>query len=227
MVNARDICPSRILIITGHYGAGKTECAVNLALGLADAGEKTVLADLDIVNPYFRSRERKALLQEHGVRVITSSQACSDADVPSIPAELHAVFEDRSLRGVLDVGGDPSGARVLARYRRALAERKARLLCVINANRPLSDTADKCIDYVRRIEAACGMAVDGLVNNTHCCHLTEVADVLSGAEMAREVSEKTGIGVLCHCVPRHLYEEAAAQLENVFPMDLYMKKPWE
>ena len=71
------------------------------------------------------------------------------------------------------------------------------------------------------------MAVDALVNNTHCCHLTEVADVLSGAEMAREVSEKTGIPVLCHCAPRHLAAEAAAQLNNVFPMDLYMKKPWE
>ena len=144
-----------------------------------------------------------------------------------MPAEVNVLLDNPTLTGVLDIGGDPSGARVLARYRRGLAQSGAALLCVINQSRPLSDTAERCIDYIRAIEQACGMGVTALVNNTHCCHLTEVDDILAGAEMARQVSEATGIPILCHCAPRHLAEAAAAQLENVFPMDLYMKKPWE
>ena len=218
---------ARLTVVVGHFGSGKTEFAVNLALALGECRSPVALADLDVVDPYFRSRECAPLLTEKGIRLISSANTCRDADLPSMPAEVNVLLDNRDLWGVLDIGGDPSGARVLARYRRRLAESGARLVCVINQSRPLSDTADKCIDYIRRIETACGMAVDALVNNTHCCHLTEVDDVLSGAEMAREVSEKTGIPILCHCAPRHLAAEAAAQLNNVFPMDLYMKKPWE
>ena len=113
---ASAVCSHRVSIITGHYGTGKTEFAVNLALAMAGEGTSVILADLDIVNPYFRSRERRSLLEEAGVRLISSSQACSDADVPALPAELLTILEDRSLRGVLDIGGDPVGARVLARF---------------------------------------------------------------------------------------------------------------
>ena len=115
-MTAAEICAHRLSIITGHYGTGKTELSVNLALSLASGGERVILADLDIVNPYFRSRERRQLLEESGVRLIATSQACTAADVPSIPAELLAVLEDRTARGVLDTGGDPGGARVLARF---------------------------------------------------------------------------------------------------------------
>ncbi len=222
-----DPAEGRLSVVVGHFGSGKTEFAVNLALALRQRHDRVALADLDVVDPYFRSRECQPMLAGKGIRLISSAIFCHDADLPSMPAEVNVLMDNKDLCGVLDIGGDPSGARVLARYRHGLAAEDTRLLCVINASRPLSDTADKCIDYLRRIEAACGMAVTALVNNTHCCHLTETEDILHGAAMAREVSEKTGIPILCHCAPRHLAQEAAAQLENVFPMDLYMKKPWE
>ena len=95
--------PHRLTLVTGHYGTGKTEFSVNLALALAEAGERTALADLDIVNPYFRSRERRELLEAAGVRLIATSQALADADVPALPAELHALLEDRTVRAVLDL----------------------------------------------------------------------------------------------------------------------------
>ena len=228
------ICPSpfvsglpRLSVVVGHFGSGKTEFSVNLALALAKEREKVALADLDVVDPYFRSRECQPILEAAGIRLISSANTCRDADLPSMPAEVNVLLDNPDLHGVLDIGGDPSGARVLARYRRSLAADGAALLCVINQNRPLSDTADQCIDYLRRIEAVCGMAVTGLVNNTHCCALTAVEDILAGAEMAREVSEKTGIPILCHCAPQQLCEEASAQLDNVFGMELFMKKPWE
>ena len=216
---------TRLFTVVGHFGSGKTEFAVNLALALREEREQVALADLDVVDPYFRSRECAPLLQEKGIRLISSANACRDADLPSMPAEVNVLLDNPGLTGVLDIGGDPSGARVLARYRRRMGENRAALLCVINRSRPLSDTADKCVGYIRRIEEACGMAVDALVSNTHCCHLTEVDDVLSGAEMAREVSEKTGIPILCHCAPQRI--AAQVPLENVFPLELFMKKPWE
>ena len=108
-MTAAECCSHRVTVVTGHYGTGKTEFAVNLALALAAGGERVMLADLDIVNPYFRSRERRELLEEAGVRLVATPRALADADVPALPAELHTVLEDRSVRGVLDVGGDPSG----------------------------------------------------------------------------------------------------------------------
>ena len=105
-MTAKDMFSHRVSILTGHYGTGKTEVSVNLALALAAEGEQVMLADLDIVNPYFRSRERRPLLEKAGVRVISSSQACSDADVPALPAELLAILENREIRGILDIGGD-------------------------------------------------------------------------------------------------------------------------
>ena len=163
---ASAVCSHRVSIITGHYGTGKTEFAVNLALAMAGEGTSVILADLDIVNPYFRSRERRSLLEEAGVRLISSSQACSDADVPALPAELLTILEDRSLRGVLDIGGDPVGARVLARFQPKIVQEDYQLIYVLNANRPEVRDREKAISYLRGIEATTGLACTGIVNNT-------------------------------------------------------------
>ena len=218
---------ARLTVIVGHFGSGKTEVAVNMALALADLGHSFALADLDVVDPYFRSRECRSLIEDRGGRLIASSQSHLDADLPSMPPDVFALFDNPDLYGVLDIGGDPSGARVLARYRRQLQQCGARVLCVVNANRPLSDTAEKAVRYVRAIEQASGLAIDGLINNTHCCQLTERQDILAGAAMAQEVSVLTGIPVVCHAVPRHLAAGVSELVYPVFPMNLYMKKPWE
>ena len=217
--------PHRITIVTGHYGTGKTEFSVNLALALAGEGERVALADLDIVNPYFRSRERRSLLEQAGIRLIATSQACSDADVPALPAELLAVLEDRSVRGVLDVGGDPSGARVLARYRPKIRGEDFQLLYLINANRPEVRTADAPVRYNRGVEGAAGQTSPGLVNNTHLCGETTPQEVREGAALAEAVSRETGIPVICHAAEARFAEQL--QELALFPIELRMKKPWE
>lgn len=217
--------PHRLTIVTGHYGTGKTEFSVNLALALAAEGARTALADLDIVNPYFRSRERRELLEGAGVRLIAASQALADADVPALPAELHAVLEDRSVRGVLDVGGDPSGARVLARYRPRILKEDYQLLCIVNAARPEVRTAERSAEYLRAIEAVAGLRCTGLVNNTHLCGETAPEDIREGAALAEEVSQITGIPVVCHTAERRLQDRLRDL--PLFPMEIRMKKPWE
>lgn len=217
--------PHRLALITGHYGTGKTEFAVNLALALAGEGERVALADLDIVNPYFRSRERRELLEAAGVRLIATPQALADADVPALPAELHALLEDRSVRGVLDIGGDPSGARVLARYRPRILKEDYQLLYVVNARRPEVRTAERSVEVLRAIEAVTGLRCAGLVNNTHLCGETAPEDVREGALLAGEVSRLTGVPVICHAAEAR-FADSLRDLE-LFPMELRMKKPWE
>ena len=150
-MSAAAFCTHRVTIVTGHYGTGKTEFSVNLSLSLAAAGERVCMADLDIVNPYFRSREQKALLEAAGVQFIASSNACHHADVPSLPAEVLTILEDRRLRGVLDIGGDPVGARVLARFAPKIRQEDYQLLYVINANRPEVRTTESAIEYLRNM----------------------------------------------------------------------------
>ena len=226
-MSASAICTHRISIVTGHYGTGKTEFSVNLALALAREGEKVMMADLDIVNPYFRSRERREVLEGAGVRLITSSQDSENADMPSLPAEILTVLEDRSYRGVLDIGGDPDGARVLARYQPKITAEDYQLLFVSNANRPEVRKADDAISYLRCIEEVTGLRCGGLVNNTHLCGETTAQEILRGAELAREISEKTGIPVLCHTAEERLIPELESLKEPIFPISIQMKKPWE
>lgn len=226
-MRADQICTHRISIITGHYGTGKTEFAVNLALALAAGGGRVMLADLDIVNPYFRSRERKTLLEAAGIRLISSSQACTDADVPSLPSDLLAVFEDREALGVLDIGGDPTGARVLARFQPKIVQEDHQLIYVLNANRPEVRLPEDAVRYLRNIETTTGLACTGIVNNTHLCSETTEAEIRKGAALAETVSRETGIPVLCHVAEEKFIENLSDLSGPVFPITIKMKKPWE
>ena len=216
----------RVSILTGHYGTGKTEVSVNLALALAAEGEQVMLADLDIVNPYFRSRERRPLLEKAGGRVI-SSQDCSGAGGPAPPAELLAILENREIRGILDIGGDPVGARVLARFQPKIVQEDYQLIFVLNANRPEVREAESAVAYLRSIEAVTGLTCSGLVNNTHLCGETTPAEIRKGAALAEEVSRQTGIPVLCHTAEQRFLESLSDLREPVFPIAINMKKPWE
>ncbi len=222
-----EINTNRITVLIGHAGSGKTECAVNLALALQREGKKTTIADLDVVNPYFRSRECSDLFKENGIRLIHSSPGFIDADLPSMSAEVTSIFDDPTVYGVMDIGGDPTGARVLGQYRHKIRMQNGKVYCIINASRPFTDTPEKGLDYVRRMEAACGMPVDGLINNTHFCSQTSREDILYGLEQAERLEQLSGIPLICTLVRSDLAEELADVPGKWFPIEVYMKKPWE
>ncbi len=211
-------------IITGHYGSGKTEFAVNLAFRLARAGHAVTLADLDIVNPYFCSREQKEPLETVGVRVIVS--AGGQGDLPALNPAIFSLLES-GVCGIMDVGGDPAGARVLGRFAQKIRKIEHEFLCVLNFNRPETATPEKAERYLREIEHSAQLTATGLINNTHLCGETTAEYVLRGEKLAQAVAASTGIPVLYNAFPRRLTGEVDLPKETLFPMDLMMKKPWE
>ena len=226
-MTAQTLFSHRVSIITGHYGTGKTELSVNLALALAAEGKRVMLADLDIVNPYFRSRERRPQLEAAGIQVISSTQASEDAAGPALPAARRARVGDRGMRGRRDIGGDPVGARVLARFQPKIVQEDYQLIFVLNANRPEVREAEHAIAYLRSIEAVTGLTCSGIVNNTHLCGETTPAEIRKGAALAEAVSRQTGIPILCHTAEVRFADAVSDLREPVFPITINMKKPWE
>lgn len=155
----------RIRVIVGHYGSGKTEFSVNYALQLAAQGQKTALADIDIANPYFRSRERQRLLESEGVKVYSNTFGYDiTADLPAITAKIKAPLEDASCQTVVDAGGDDSGARILIQFGKYLKGTDCDLLCVVNGNRPETSSVEGALGHISRIENETNLKVTGLIN---------------------------------------------------------------
>lgn len=168
----------RIVLIVGHYGSGKTEFAVNYAIRLSEKNKKAAIIDLDIVNPYFRSREKKEFIERKGIRLISNSfEYDITADLPSVSASIYAPLQDKDCHVVFDVGGDNVGARVLARYKKYLMENEYDMFCVINANRPETNTLEGALYHISAIEQETGVKITGIINNTHLLRETSKEDI--------------------------------------------------
>ena len=217
----------RIRIITGHYGSGKTEFSMNYAIKLAGLGEKVALVDLDVVNLYFRSREKEELLKDHNIRLIGSSIRANAVDIPAISGEVLAAFDDESYQAIIDVGGDPAGARTLVRYDKYFIEGNYDLFFVLNANRPETQTAQKALEYMVKIEDTCRGKVTGIINSTHLLKSTTAEDVIKGNKLAKELSEITNIPIKYNVALQSIVKNLPGDLEGeIFPINLYMREEW-
>ena len=220
---------SRITIVTGHYGCGKTNLAVNLALDRKAAGRRVALADLDIVNPYFRSADFAALLQGQGVELIAPVYANTNLDVPALTGRLEGLLqEDCDL--ILDIGGDAAGAAVLGRYSAVI--RKAGgydLLYAVNFYRYLTCTAEESAEILSEIERTARLQATGVVNCSHLMDSTTARTVADTDTRARAVAAACGLPLRFTAVLRPLAEPVRRLLPDgeLYPIDLYVKKPWE
>lgn len=187
----------RVTIIGGHYGSGKTNIAVNLAFKLKKSYNKVAVADIDIVNPYFRTSGSERELEAAGIQLILPQFAGSNIDLPALPRTINAVTDDKSCRFIVDVGGDDRGALALGRLTNALKiENDYDFFLVINKFRPLTATPDGALEVMREIEAACRLKFTGIINNPNLGEETTAKDVLDSAGYAGEVSRLTGLPIV-------------------------------
>lgn len=217
----------RIKIVIGHYGTGKSEFSINYAIKLARMGRKVAIADLDIVNMYFRSREKAKEMEALGIRVIGSQINAPAIEVPSVSAEVFAPLQDESYEVVLDVGGNTVGARALGRYVNYFKEGNYDMFFILNANRPETQTLDRVLEYMAKIEDVSRAKITGLVNNTHMLKSTSADDLIRGQDLAMKVQEKTGISLRYTSVLRSLVPNLPKDIEGeIFPIDLVLRDEW-
>ncbi len=214
----------RVTLFCGHYGSGKTNVALNYALHRKQEGGEVTVADLDIVNPYFRTKDSRQELEEAGIRLICSEYANTNVDIPALPSDLYSITDDKSRRVVIDVGGDDRGALALGRIAPAILEEDSyEMLLVINRYRPLTPDAPSTLEVMREIELAGGIRFTGLVNNSNLGEATDEETVLSSLAYAREVSSLTGLPVVMTTVKQSLYSALEGKVENLFPLALQKK----
>ncbi len=216
---------ARITLLAGHYGSGKTQLALNIALLLKQTRPDVALVDLDIVNPYFRSSDHAEMLRAHGVRLIASEFAGSNVELPGLPSETAAVFDSETLSSVMDIGGDDRGAVALGRYAEKL-RREATALLVVNRYRLLTADADAALQIMREIERAGHIRFQGIVNNSNLGVQTTARDVLATREFAERVGALAGLPVVLTAVMASLADEVAGEIGPLLPLTIYDKSVW-
>lgn len=218
---------SRIRIFTGHFGSGKTEIAINYALSLAEEGRNTAIVDIDIVNPYFCTRDVRQKLEDKGIKVISSNPEYANAELMVVPAEVISAFNDKSHEVVIDVGGDGQGAAVLGQYNKFLQEEPYDMYFVVNNNRPLTQDLQETAQFIRSVEAASRLKINHLISNTNMSYETRIEDILKGDKIVSELAEKLQIMYTYTVCRRDLTEEVKGKVKGeIFPVDIYMKPPW-
>ena len=216
--------PKRVTLFAGHYGSGKTNVAVNYALQLKKMGLQVAIADLDIVNPYFRTKDSQKELEENGINLISSVYAGSNVDLPALPAEIYSLVDIHDRYAIFDIGGDDRGATALGRYADAIkAENNYELLLVLNKFRPLSKTPELAIEVMHEIEATADMKFTGIVNDSNLGVETTAEDVLGSVAFAKKVSETAGIPIRFTTVTKNIYDEVKDKIDDLMVIHLQDK----
>lgn len=186
---------SKIYITVGHYGSGKTEFSVNYALELKKTCSNVILVDLDIVNPYFRSNDARALLESHGITLIAPDYAGTNVDIPVLPAEIMRIFNEKDAKIILDVGGDDDGAIALGRYKQFFDSSDYEMSLVVNTKRPLSSTVSEIIEMKENIEIASRLKVSNIIADTNIADETTKEIIKNGYEITKEAAKKLNLPI--------------------------------
>lgn len=191
------VTPARLTVFIGAYGSGKSEISVNYALALRESGRPVVIADLDIINPYFRSTDAQDILERHGIELLKTVYANTNVDVPAVPATVFGLFTRKDRFAVLDIGGEDLGARILGSLRNHFPDEhgpdRASIYLVVNANRPFTATAEQVCAVADMLRGASNLEITGLVNNTNLLEFSDEHMLLEADAMIREAAKLTGI----------------------------------
>ena len=215
----------RIQVLVGHYGSGKTEAAVNLALLLRERVEKVLLIDLDIVNPFFRTAELSPMLEDRGVEVVYPAYARSGVDIPVLPAEVTRAFYQPEYRCVFDVGGDEDGAAALGRYFAQFEKCPADVYLVVNPYRPLSQTPEEILAHLRGIELRARIPVTGILSNPNLAGETTTREILAARAIVEEAASLAGVPIVAEAGLSQALDGLDDKYPH-FPIRRYLKPEW-
>ena len=215
-----------INIVYGHYGVGKTNFVLNLALDAADRGEKTTVVDMDVVNPYFRSGGYSGLLEQRGVELIATQFANSNLDLPSLPAEMYSIFSKTDRKIIIDVGGDDAGAFALGRFSAMIKQRDHQAIYLVNRFRALTHTPQEAADILSEIEQASRIKADCIINNSHLGAYTGEQEILSGFEFAEQTAALVGLPLIATTCERNLFDNLIGKIPDLRPIDIIVKPPF-
>lgn len=195
----------RVTLICGHYGAGKTTFAINYSLYLRKQTDKDIyIADIDVVNPYFRTREHSKYLEEKNIKVIGTYLPQSAADLPAVSAEVYTIFNNKDIMGIIDLGGNATGSLSFATFRDSVDIKETEVIFVLNANRKENSTFEDALGHLIHIEATMGIKITAIVNNTHLMNETSIDDVYKGENIASEVAKEKNIPVIFSTIDKNL-----------------------
>ena len=222
----------RTIAVTGALGSGKTEFVLNLARGLKKNGRRVIIADADIINPYFCIRQISEVLEQEGFSVMTPPKNVKWSDMSVINPSIGVAIADAAVSDhmIIDVGGDANGVMALKQFEPDILSVEHRLILVVNAYRPKTSTPLGVKEMAAKMESLCGIKIGALVSNSHIMEATTAADVASGLNVVLEAGESMNLPVLCATVTPELYDETRKLLENrvpVWPLVRFMKGPWE
>lgn len=214
----------RITLFAGHYGSGKTCIAVSYAKHIKQSGFDTKVIDLDIVNPYFRTKDSEKDLKDAGIDIIASEYANTNLDAPALPKEIYSAISDRASHLVIDVGGDDRGAVALGRYAEDITkDSDFEMLFVASCYRPLTKTPQDALEIMREIETASKIKFTGIVNNSNIGSLTTAEDVKNSVNFINKLSEISGIPVVMTTATNDVFEEIKNDIPNAFCIELQDK----
>ena len=214
----------RLTLLAGHYGSGKTNIAVNLAYELKKQTNRVAIGDLDIVNPYFRTKDSAQGLTDAGITLICSPYANSNVDIPALPQEMYALTDDQSLSAIVDIGGDDRGALALGRYAPAiLEENNYDMWLVVNRYRPLTSSVPDTLDVMNEILAASKIPFTGIVNNSNLGADTTEEKILSSVEYGKAVADACGLPLVMTTVHQKFFDPLKDKIPNLFPLGLHSR----
>ncbi|MCR4703400.1 MAG: hypothetical protein K5665_07035 [Saccharofermentans sp.] len=192
----------RLTIIIGAYGSGKSEIAVNMSLAQRKAlpDRKLLIADLDIVNPFYRSSDCAAVLEEAGIRLVTPLYAGSNVDAPVLPPDMYVIFDDESYQGIFDIGGEDMGAIVLGSIKKRIESTDVAIYMAVNTLRPFTSDPEQIVIMTNELASAAGFKIDGYLNNTNLLEETTPEIVAEGEKKILEASKISGIPLIANCV---------------------------
>lgn len=218
-----------IVIIVGNYGSGKTEISINLAVNRKRAGIDVRIADLDLVNPYFRTREAKDSLSELGIEVVLPPQEYLQADLPILSPKVAGMIRRPSQLTLLDVGGDDAGATILATLEDAFQDKPVKMLQVVNPMRPFTNSIEGCLKIRSEIETAAKLAVNGIIGNANLIDETGTADIYEGYDFVGELAQKSGLPLEFITAARELFNDIdfSRFACPVLPIDRQLVPPWK